>query len=207
MSETVFSLIITYGLYVIFASAFLSCLALPIPTSLMMLSGGAFAATEDLVLWQVIAAAYTGAILGDQAGYLIGRYGGTPLIEKVARSPARAAALARARAIVDQYGGFGVFFSTWLTAPLGPWVNFIAGATGLSWTRFALWDLLGETIWVALYVGLGFAFANHIATVANIVSDVIGLLVALTLAMTMMIWIRGAMHGHKHEVALNQSVK
>lgn len=197
MSETVFSLTTTYGVYVIFASAFLSCLVLPIPTSLMMLAGGAFVATEDLVLWQVIAAAYFGAIIGDQAGYLIGRYGGAPLVEKVARSPARALALTRARAMVDRYGGLGVFFSTWLTAPLGPWVNFIAGATGLSWMRFAIWDLLGEVIWVSIYVGIGYAFASHVGTVAEIMSEVTGLIAALAVAIIMAIWIHGALRQRK----------
>ena len=90
MSETVFTLITTYSVYVIFASAFLSCLLLPLPTSLMMLAGGAFVASGDLVLWQVIVAAHGGAIIGDQIGYLIGRHGGAPLLEKVARSPTRA---------------------------------------------------------------------------------------------------------------------
>lgn len=197
MTATVFALISTYGVYVIFASAFLSCLALPIPTSLMMLSGGAFVATGDLVLWQVILAAYGGAIIGDQAGYLIGRYGGTPLMEKLARSPVRAAALARARAMVDRKGGLGVFFSTWLTAPLGPWVNFIAGATGLSWMRFTIWDILGETVWVTLYVGLGFVFASEVDAVADVMSDVIGLVVSITVAIVMVIWIRGALRHRK----------
>lgn len=193
MTETIFALITTYGVYVIFASAFLSCLALPIPTSLMMLSGGAFVATEDLVLWQVITAAYGGAIVGDQAGYLIGRYGGAPLIEKIARSPVRAATLNRARAMVDRSGGLGVFFSTWLTAPLGPWVNFIAGATGLSWARFTFWDILGEVIWVTLYVGLGFVFASQVGTVAEIMGNVIGLIAAAAVAIAMILWIKGTL--------------
>lgn len=197
MSETVFALITSYGVYVIFASAFLSCLMLPLPTSLMMLSGGAFVASGDLGLWQVIAAAYGGAVIGDQVGYLIGRYGGAPLVEKVARSPTRAVALTRARTMVDRYGGLGVFFSTWLTAPLGPWVNLIAGATGLSWPRFAIWDLLGETIWVSLYVSLGFVFSRQIGAVAEIMSDAIGLLAAVAVAIFMAVWIRGTLRQRK----------
>lgn len=193
MSETLFALIADYGVYVIFASAFLSCLALPIPTSLMMLSGGAFAASQDLILWQVVLAAYLGAVLGDQAGFFIGRFGGTPLVERIARTPGRAAVLTRAHRVVDQYGSIGVFFSTWLTAPLGPWVNFIAGATGLGWARFAIWDILGETIWVSVYVGLGMLFAQNISLVADIVGNVVGLLVAVAVAVVMILWIRGAL--------------
>lgn len=202
MTETVFGLVTQFGAYVIFASAFLSCLALPIPTSLMMLTGGAFVASGDLSLWTVGLAAYLGAVLGDQTGYLIGRTGGSALVERLARSPARAAVLARANALVDQRGGLGVFVSTWAVAPLGPWVNFIAGATGLSWLRFSIWDVLGETVWVVLYVGLGFVFMDQITTVAEVMSDVIGLVVALVLVAALALWIRAVLGtGSKHRPA------
>ncbi len=197
MSETVFTLITDYGPLAIFISAFLSCLALPIPTSLMMLTGGAFVATADLDLFSVVLAAYTGAVIGDQAGFLIGRYGGTPVIERLARAPARRAVLARARALVDRHGGLGVFFSTWAIAPLGPWVNFVAGATGLGWLRFTVADVLGEVIWVTLYVGLGYAFAANVAAVAEAMGDLMGLLVALAVALGAALWIRAVLKAQK----------
>lgn len=197
MSETVFALVTSYGALVIFASSFLSCLALPIPTSLMMLSGGAFVATGDLVAWQVMGAAYGGAIIGDQAGYLIGRFGGAAALERIARTKSRRAVLARARALVKRHGGMGVFFSTWLVAPLGPWVNFVAGATGLGWRRFSIWDILGEAIWVSLYVGLGYSFATQIELIAGVLGDVVGLLAALAVAIGAALWIRGAIRAQK----------
>lgn len=193
MTDTIFALVTTWGALVIFASSFLSCLALPIPTSLMMLSGGAFVAAGDLALWQVVAGAWGGAILGDQTGYLIGRHGGAPVVERISRTPARRAVLARARALVDRRGGLGVFFSTWLFAPLGPWVNFIAGTTGLSWLRFTIWDVLGETIWVTVYVGLGYAFASQIEALSEILGSAVGLLAALAVAASMLVWIHGAL--------------
>ncbi|MCI2398226.1 DedA family protein [Aliiroseovarius subalbicans] len=207
MSETVFALVTSYGVYVIFASAFLSCLALPIPTSLMMLSGGAFVTTGDLTLWQVIAAAYAGAVIGDQAGFAIGRFGGTPLVERIARTPARHAVLERARKLVDRYGGGGVFFSTWLFAPLGPWVNFVAGATGLGWARFALWDILGETVWVSVYVGLGMVFASQVSAVADVMGNVVGFLAALAVAGGAAVWIRGALRQQRERRATAKAAR
>ena len=197
MSDTIFALVTEYGAFVIFASAFLSCLALPIPTSLMMLSGGAFVAVGDLDLATVVVSALGGAILGDQMGYLIGRYGGVLIIDKLARSPARQAVLTRARALVDRRGALGVFFSTWLVAPLGPWVNFIAGATGLSWMRFAVWDVLGEMIWVTVYVGLGYSFASQISTIATVAGDVVGLVAAVSVAVAMVAWIRATLKARR----------
>jgi membrane protein DedA with SNARE-associated domain len=197
MTDTIFALVTSWGALVIFASSFLSCLALPIPTSLMMLSGGAFVAAGDLALWQVIAGAWGGAVLGDQTGYLIGRHGGAPLVERIARTPARRAVLNRARGLVDKRGGLGVFLSTWLFAPLGPWVNFIAGTTGLGWLRFTLWDVLGETIWVTIDVGLGYGFASQIEAVSDILGNAVGLLAGLAVAAAMAIWIRGALKAQK----------
>lgn len=196
LTETVFALVADWGPLVIFASAFLSCLALPIPTSLMMLTGGAFAAAGDLALWQVVGAAWMGAVLGDQAGFVIGRYGGTPVVDRLARAPARAAVLARAHALVDRRGPVGVFLSTWAVAPLGPWVNFIAGATGLSWVRFTVADITGEVIWVALYTGLGQVFASNVTVVADAMSDIVGLVVALVVALASALWIRAVLRAH-----------
>ena len=202
MTDTIFALVTTWGALVIFASSFLSCLALPIPTSLMMLSGGAFVAAGGLALWQVIAGAWGGAILGDQTGYLIGRHGGAPLVDRIARTPARRAVLTRARRLVDRRGGLGVFFSTWLFAPLGPWVNFIAGTTGLNWLRFTIWDVLGETIWVTVYVGLGYGFASQIEAVSDILGSAVGLLAGLAVALAMGVWIRGALKAQSAKAKL-----
>lgn len=179
MTETLFALVSTYGLWVVAASAFLSCLALPIPTSAVMLGAGAFAASGDFVLWQVLAAAWVAAVLGDQTGFQIGRIGGPPLLDRLSRKPGRARLIARARGTVRDYGRMGVFFSTWLFAPLGPWVNLIAGAARLPRGQFTLWDALGEAIWVAVYVGLGYAFATRLDTLTEIVSEWSGLVVSL----------------------------
>lgn len=193
MTEIVFGLVSTYGVYIIFVAAFLSCLAIPIPTSLLMLTGGAFVASGDLTFWTVGLTAYAGAVLGDQAGYFIGRTGGAALMTRLARAPSRAAALDRARGLVDAKGGMGVFLSTWLVAPLGPWVNFVAGATGLPWRQFTVADVLGEFVWVTVYVGLGYVFMENVATVAEIMGDVIGLVVSLTVVAGAAVWLRAVL--------------
>lgn len=178
MTELLFALVSAYGTLVIAATTFLSCLAVPIPSSFVMLAGGAFVASGDLALGAVLASAFGGAVLGDQTGYRAGRYGGARLEDRIARHPARAAVLARARSTVERWGGIGVFFSTWLVAPLGPWVNLIAGATGMSALRFTIWDAVGEAVWVAIYVGFGYAFAANIETLAGILGNAVGALSA-----------------------------
>jgi membrane protein DedA with SNARE-associated domain len=182
VTDLLFSLVSTYGTLVIAVTTFLSCLALPIPASFVMLAGGAFAASGDLALGAVVSAAFGGAVIGDQAGFRAGRYGGRKLEARIGRSPARAALLTRARGFVERWGVAGVFFSTWLVAPLGPWVNVAAGAAGMGALRFTLWDALGEAIWVAIYVGLGYAFAANIGALSSILGNAVASVTALAIA-------------------------
>lgn len=183
MSDTLLALVSTYGLWVVVASVFLSCLAVPIPSSLVMLAAGAFAASEDFVLWQVLACSWSAAILGDQAGYQLGRIGGPPLLERLARGRSRARLIATARQMVHRHGPVGVFLSRWLFSPLGPWVNLIAGAAGLPRGRFTLWDAMGETVWVAIYVGLGYAFAARLDALTEIVTEWSGFVASVGLGL------------------------
>ena len=183
MTDFFFYLVSDFGVFVIGLTTFLSCLALPIPSSFVMLAGGAFVASGDLALAEVLAAAYGGAVAGDQVGYRAGRWGGARFQDALNRQPARAAILGRARAMVKRWGGIGVFLSTWLFAPLGPWVNVIAGASGIGAWRFSLWDAAGEAVWVALYVGLGFAFAANIELIAGLLGNAAGALSALVVTL------------------------
>ena len=50
MTELVLAFAADYGVPLLFAVTFLSCLALPVPSSLLMLASGGFAAAGDMVL-------------------------------------------------------------------------------------------------------------------------------------------------------------
>jgi membrane protein DedA with SNARE-associated domain len=166
VTDTLLALVPVWGPALMLVATFLSCLALPVPASLLMLAGGAFAAGGDLDLVATAAAALVGALLGDQAGYLLGRSGGPFLARFVRRRPGPIALMHRARAFAAARGGLGVFLSRWLFSPLGPYVNLVAGATGMGWRAFALAGALGEVVWVALYVGAGYLFADRIGDLA-----------------------------------------
>ncbi|MEL7459832.1 MAG: VTT domain-containing protein [Pseudomonadota bacterium] len=182
MTDTLFSIVAQYGVAAIAISAFLSCLLVPIPTAFLMLAGGGFAAAGDLNFGAVVAAAYLAAVLGDQTGFQIGRMAGPRLDAFAGESGPRRAILDRARDTVDQHGGKGVFFSTWLFAPLGPWVNLTAGAAGMSRWRFTLCDAAGEAIWVTFYATMGYLFASQIDALSTVLSNAAGALASAAVA-------------------------
>ena len=175
MNEALLALVPSYGLYIVGFATFFSCLALPIPSSLIMLTAGAFSASGDLSLALTSATAWIGAVLGDQTGYEIGKRGATWLNRFGAKSRHL---LARAKHLSDRWGGIGIFLSRWLFSPLGPYANFASGAARMKRASFTFWGATGELVWVAIYVGLGFTFASQIEAVAQFASNISGILAA-----------------------------
>lgn len=184
MTDALFALVSDWGALALAVATFLSCLAVPVPTSLMMLAAGAFVASGDLALVPVLAAAFVGAVLGDQAGFALGRGAGVVLSERLRRHPGRARLLASAEGAVAARGAQAVFLSRWLFSPLGPYVNGVAGLAGMNWARFTVMAAMGEGVWVALYIGLGFAFAGQLSAVADLLANSVGLLTSGVLALS-----------------------
>ncbi len=171
MTDALLALLPQYGLAALVLTTFLSCLAVPLPASLMMLAGGAFVASGDLPAAGTAVAALGGAVAGDQAGFAAGRGGGALLVARLRRSPRRDRAMLEALGLIRRRGAAAVFLSRWLLSPLGPWVNLAAGASRLGWARFSAASLAGETVWVGLYVGLGAAFSDRLVEVARLLGD------------------------------------
>jgi len=197
MTDWLPELVADWGVAVIALTTFLSCLALPVPASLVMLTGGAFTASGDLPLISVALAALVGAVLGDQVGYMLGVRGRAALEARLTRKPRQAALMERARALIERRGGIGVFLSRWLVSPLGPWVNFAAGAAAMRRPRFTAWAIAGECVWVAIYVGLGRVFAQNLGAVAELASDISGILAGAVVAGALGLWLRAAMRAEK----------
>ena len=180
-----------YGVLVISLTTLLSCFALPLPSSLMMMAGGAFAAAGDLVLWQLCAGAFLGAFSGAEISYYIARkHGGARLWQWLRQRKEAANLLTQAESLLDRHGGWAVYLTRWLFAPMGPYVNLIAGATQMPWRRVVLADLTGGITWVAVYVSLGYAFGNQIEALSDTLGSVLGALTAgvVTVLLGLALW-------------------
>lgn len=186
----------TYGYSLLFLTTFLSCLALPVPASLAMMTAGAFAASGDLILWATAGSALGGAVLGDQTGFILARMGSGRLSPYMLRHRGRAKLISRAKRLTERYGGPGIFLSRWLVSPLGPYANFVSGATHYEWHRFTLWGVSGELVWVVIYTSLGYIFAANIDLVAQIAADTSGLIAASAITVGIGLYLIHAMHRH-----------
>ncbi|HPD92821.1 MAG: DedA family protein [Rhodobacter sp.] len=168
-----------WGVTLLAVVTFLSCLAIPVPSSMMMLASGAFAASGDLALVPAAGAALIGAVLGDQTGYGLGRLSYLRAERWLMRNQTRAAVLSRARVQVQNRGAVAVFFSRWLFSVLGPYVNLLAGGAGMTWATFTAMGIAGEVVWVTVYVGLGYLAGGQIEQIAELLGNASGFLASL----------------------------
>ncbi|SMO50711.1 membrane protein DedA, SNARE-associated domain [Thalassovita litoralis] len=199
LGDSLLALLPDYGAPFLAAITLLSCLALPVPSSLVMMAAGGFAAAGDLSYTAVISAALLGAVAGDQLGFWLGRSGSDILKRMENRGGKQAHALARASHLTRQRGGVAVFLTRWLLSPLGPYVNFAAGAARMGWRGFSAASVAGESVWVVLYIGIGAGATQQLETLWPLISDASGILVTLAVAGLLALRLRHLLHAHKME--------
>ena len=122
---------------------------LPLPGETALITAGGLAAGGHLALPAVILVAACAAIVGDTLGYWLGRRGGRAfLLRDGFGATHRRHAVERADKFFARYGAATVFFGRWI-----PGVRIVAalmaGASRMSWPRFALANAAGAFAWAA----------------------------------------------------------
>jgi membrane protein DedA with SNARE-associated domain len=183
LSDQVLAALLTYGIPLLFAVILISAVGVPFPVSLTLVAAGSFARQGEMSLVPIMVAGSLAAIIGDQIGYGISRWGGRRLINQLTRRLGGAAKLTKAEVFSKKWGGGGIFFSRWLLTQLGPWLNVTSGIARYPWAHFIFWDVLGEVLWVVLYVMLGYFFSDHVQYIAEILGNLAWAIVALIVAL------------------------
>ena len=70
----------SYGYGIVFAAILLEDFGVPTPGETILISGALVAAKGELNILLVLLTGWLGAIIGDNIGYVIGRYGGRSLV-------------------------------------------------------------------------------------------------------------------------------
>lgn len=179
LSDYLLSTLGVYGLPVLFGVLLVGSVGLPMPSSLLLLVAGSFVEQGDMKLWPVLMVSAAGAIIGDNIGYALGRWGGRRLNKRIAGLMGGVERYRQARTRFKKREGLAIFVTRWLLTPLGPIVNLMAGLTNYSWPRFLIYDVLGEVLWVVLYVLLGKFFSDSVQELSALLGDFTWMIVAL----------------------------
>ncbi|MFC3686147.1 DedA family protein [Hydrogenophaga luteola] len=178
LSGVLLTALINQGQWLLASVLFLAALGVPLPATMLLLAAGAFARQGVL---EPVTSAATGvgaAVAGDLGCYLAGRLMG-PRLPLSWRS---GSVWTRAAHTFARQGAWAVLMTRFLLTPLALPVNLLAGSTRFPWHRFLLPVMVGEVIWVALFGGLGYVFADRWEWVSAWAEDSVGLVLGGLLA-------------------------
>lgn len=125
-----------------------------VPSETSVIAAGVLAANGDLVLVLVILVAATGAIVGDNISYFIGRTVGHRIAARYF-SGDRRKRLDQAERGLAQRGGYLILVARFIPGGRTA-VTLAAGTLEFPWRRFIAWDIAAGVIWASYAASLGF---------------------------------------------------
>lgn len=189
-THTLHTLLSNYGYAAVFGFVMVESLGIPFPGETMVITAALYAGTtHNLVVWLIWLFAAAGAIIGDNIGFAIGRFGGYALLRRHgSKIRLDEAKLKVGRLIFDRQGGKVVFFGRFVSI-LRTYAAFLAGTNQMSYIRFLLFNAAGGIVWSGIY-SLAFYYAGSgLSKVRGPVDYALGGL-AVVVVITFIVWIR-----------------
>jgi len=178
-----------YGYWVVFFGVMLENTGLPIPGETILLFSGFLAYHGRLSLSRAIITAIVGATLGDSLGYLVGRWGGTALINRYrGRFLLSARHFDRAQGMILRFGHWAVFvarFITGLRVIAGP----LAGAFLMPYPRFLFSNFSGAVVWAFTIVWVGYLFGSNWQRLLHLFRQVDTAILLAVLFAALILWV------------------
>lgn len=180
----------SYGYLVVFLLVMIESIGIPVPGETALVAAALYAgSTHKLEIWGVVAAAAAGAIIGDNIGYAIGRYGGAKLLlrygHKVHLHEGR---LKIGIWLFRRHGGKVVFWGRFVSI-LRTWAAFLAGANHMEWRRFLFYNAAGGIVWATLYGVVYYVFGATLSRLSTTIDVSIGVGSAVILV-AFVVWTR-----------------
>jgi membrane protein DedA with SNARE-associated domain len=181
-----------YGYEAVFVLVGLESIGVPIPGETALIIAALYAATtHHLSIAIIIAVAAAAAIIGDNIGFALGRWGGYRILRrygKYVRFDERR--LKIGLYVFREHGGKVVFIGRFI-AVLRTYAAFLAGTNQMAWPRFLLFNAAGGITW-ALVIGLAYYYIGGAVSRLRGPLDIILGAVALVVVIGFLIYLRTA---------------
>lgn len=140
-----------YGYLAVFGAIFLEDFGVPMPGETLLIAGALLATQGHFSIYLLMAVAWTGAVMGDNVGFLIGNVGGRRLVLRYGKyvliTPKR---LQYAENFFHRRGPIIVVIARFIEI-LRQLNGIIAGTTKMPWWRFFVYNSIGAALWVGLW--------------------------------------------------------
>ncbi|RKN71897.1 DedA family protein [Paenibacillus ginsengarvi] len=154
------ALIQQFGYAALFFALWLGIVGMPIPDEVIVMTGGAVTASGLLHVVPAFILTYLGVVSGLSLGYFLGRWLGTPMLERLKRKKKMDKYLAQSERLVTKYGSFalciGYFFPV-----VRHVVPYLVGLGKMSFKRYALFSYTTGFVWTLIFFTLGRLVGDH----------------------------------------------
>lgn len=175
MSDFLLTQIINYGAPILGVIVLIGAMGVPFPGTLLVIAAGAFA-RQGLLNWYTTGlTALAFVVLGDNLSYSMGYYARGPVLRRFQGSDR----WLQAESAFNRWGGMAVVWTRFLLTGIAVPVNLIAGTSNFGIRRFFVYDLIGETVWIFGYGGLGYVFGSQWEVVSDLLSSISGFALGL----------------------------
>jgi membrane-associated protein len=132
-------------------------------------------------LWFVIPMLIASAVIGDAVGYQIGRRWGPRLFNRPDSRWFKRDHLARAKAFYDRHGGKTIVVARFL-AFIRTFAPAVAGAVGMRYRTFAVYNVVGALLWVPALTLLGYYVGTLVPNVDVVFTALIAVVIVASAA-------------------------
>jgi membrane protein DedA with SNARE-associated domain len=154
-----------WGYLAVAAFVFLEDFGVPVPGETILIAASVFAGAGRLNIVVVAVVAFAAAVLGDNIGYAIGRFGGSRAVARWGRYVGLTLArVEKATMFFGRHGGKIIVVARFVEG-LRQANGIVAGISRLSFFRFVSFNALGAALWVTLWCCVGYFAGNHIVTI------------------------------------------
>ena len=158
--EPLLNLFKAYGYWIVFFGVMLENAGLPVPGETILLAAGFFASQHHFSVLAVMSIATTGAVMGDNCGYWVGHRVGRRLLVRYGRYVMLTESRFRGmEKYFESHGDKTVLVARFITG-FRVFTALFAGATGMRWSKFLLFNVLGAISWAVVMTLLGFFFGK-----------------------------------------------
>lgn len=158
-----------YGYWAVFLGISLENAGVPLPGETITLVGGFLAGNGELDYWLVFGCAVGGAIMGDNFGYWLGKWGGWSLLLRIGRLfRISEDQLLEVRTEFKNNAARAVFLGRFI-ALLRIFAGPLAGIAEMPYGKFLLCNSAGAFLWAGLMVSLAF-FLGQLVSLEQLAS-------------------------------------
>lgn len=162
------TLIHDFGYVALFFSLWLGIVGMPIPDEVIVMTGGALTGDGTLLAFPAFILTYLGVISGISLGYVLGRFMGEKVLERLRRKNKIQKYLIVSENLINKYGSFALCISYFL--PIVRHVMpYVVGLNQMSFKRYALYAYTTGFVWTLIYFTMGSLIGIHIQEIGTMI--------------------------------------